>query len=182
VGGASVVQFRHKSDDARLRQGAIAVRQVCAAFSVTCIVNDSAALADDIDADGLHLGQSDLAQAAEWRGREGRLLGVSVSTPEQARRAVAMGADYLGVGPVFPTGSKADADPAIGLDGLRVIREAAGIPIAAIGGISEHNAAEVMGAGADAICVISAVSLAPDPLTAARRLVDIADTTRRMVR
>ncbi|MDO9557103.1 MAG: thiamine phosphate synthase [Coriobacteriia bacterium] len=174
AGGARVVQFRHKPIGARRLEAAVAVRAVCRACGVLFIVNDDARLAVAVGADGLHVGQSDLGALDEWRAHEGGLLGVSVSTAEEAFTAVALGADYLGVGPVFATGSKHDAAPPIGLDGLQSIRETTALPLAAIGGIAEHNAADVLAAGADAICVISAVSHAPVPQVAARRLADIA--------
>lgn len=174
AGGARVVQFRHKFLDARRFEAARAVRTVCAAFGALFIVNDDASLAVAVGADGLHVGQSDLSALSEWRAHGRGLLGVSVATAEEARAAVALGADYLGVGPIFATGSKDDAAPSIGLTGLRRIREAAGLPLAAIGGIAEHNAAEVLAAGADAICVISAIAHAHDPHAAARRLAHIA--------
>lgn len=175
AGGASVVQLRHKPVGARRLEAARAVRAVCDAFGALFIVNDDAALALAVRADGLHVGQSDLGELDTWRAHRRGLLGVSVSTPEEARAAVALGADYLGVGPIFATGSKDDAVAPIGLDGLRRISEAAPcLPIAAIGGIAENNASAVLAAGADAICVISAVTRADDPQAAARRLAAIA--------
>ncbi|MDP2181439.1 MAG: thiamine phosphate synthase [Actinomycetota bacterium] len=174
AGGACIVQFRHKRFDARRLQAARAVRDVCSAFGALFIVNDDAALAVAACADGLHLGQSDLSALDEWRACGRGLLGVSVSTAKEAMVAVALGADYLGVGPIFATGSKDDAVPPIGLDGLRRVREAVGLPLAAIGGIAERNAADVLAAGGDAVCVISAVAHARDPHAAARRLADIA--------
>ncbi len=178
AGGASIIQFREKERDRRRAEAAAAVQAVCRSYAVPFVVNDDLGLAEELDAHGLHLGQSDLAQLQGRRLPGGRALGISVSSVGQARRAVELGADHLGVGPIFATGSKADAEPSIGLDGLREIRAAVDLPLAAIGGISEDNAADVLAAGADAICVISAVAHAPDPLAAARRLSDIARRSR----
>ena len=174
AGGASVVQLRHKADDGRRAEAAAAVRDVCAHHGALFVLNDDAVLAVALDADGLHLGQSDLSGLDEWRAHGRGLLGISVSSVEEARAAVSLGADYLGVGPIFATGSKDDAAAPIGLDGLARIRDAVDVPLAAIGGIAEHNAAAVLAAGADAICVISAISHAPDPHAAACRLAEIA--------
>jgi thiamine-phosphate diphosphorylase len=175
AGGARVVQFRHKAADARRLEAARAVREICRREGVLFIVNDDAELAIEVDADGLHLGQSDLGGVAVWRERMPHgLLGISVASEVEARQAVALGADHLGVGPIFATGSKDDAVAPIGLAGLARVREAVEMPLAAIGGISAENAASVLAGGADAICVISAIAHAHDPQTAARHLAEIA--------
>lgn len=175
TGGARVVQFRHKVADARRLEAARAVREICRREGVLFIVNDDAELAVEVDADGLHLGQSDLGGVAVWRERMPHgLLGISVASVAEAREAVALGADHLGVGPIFATGSKDDAVAPIGLAGLARVREAVVMPLAAIGGISAENAADVLAGGADAICVISAIAHAHDPQTAARQLAEIA--------
>jgi thiamine-phosphate pyrophosphorylase len=175
AGGARVVQFRHKVADARRLEAARAVREICRREGVLFIVNDDAELAVEVDADGLHLGQSDLGGVAAWRERMPHgLLGISVASVAEAREAVALGADHLGVGPIFATGSKDDAVEPIGLAGLARVREAVEMPLAAIGGISAENAASVLAGGADAICVISAIAHAHDPQTAARHLAEIA--------
>jgi thiamine-phosphate pyrophosphorylase len=178
AGGARVVQFRHKRRDARRAAAARAVRAVCSAGDVLFIVNDDAELAADVGADGLHVGQSDLAGIAVWREmRPDGLLGVSVASVAEAHEAIALGADHLGVGPIFATPSKDDATEPIGLAGLAAIREAVDVPLAAIGGITAENAADVFAAGADAICVISAISHAEDPRVAATELAQIAAGT-----
>jgi thiamine-phosphate diphosphorylase len=175
AGGARVVQFRHKAADDRRRAAAHALRELCRREGALFIVNDDAELAAEVDADGLHLGQSDLGGLSVWRERKPRgLLGISVASVEEARAAVALGADHLGVGPGFATGSKVDAVAPIGLAGLARVREAVEVPLAAIGGISAENAASVLAAGADAICVISAIAHAHDPQSAARQLAEIA--------
>lgn len=171
AGGARVVQFRDKElrGDELMRQAA-AVRDVCRMHGTTFVVNDDAEVAMELRADGLHLGQDDLAGLAAWRPRWDAFLGISATSLREAAAAVGHGADYLGVGPVFPTGSKADAAQPMGLEGLREICSAVDVPVAAIGGIGREDIAEVVTAGADAICVISAVSLAEDPLVAALSL------------
>jgi thiamine-phosphate pyrophosphorylase len=170
-GGARVVQFRDKKlrGEEFMRQ-AKAVRDVCRRCCVAFVVNDDAEVAMELRADGLHLGQSDLSGLAVWRPTWEAFLGISATTLAEALAAVDAGADYLGVGPVFPTGSKADAAPPIGLEGLRAICSAVDVPVAAIGGIGRDEIAGVVAAGADAVCVISAVSLAPDPRAAATTL------------
>jgi thiamine-phosphate pyrophosphorylase len=183
AGGSRLVQFRGKSACAtRNLEAARALRDLCRAFGLVFVVNDDPAIAIEVDADGLHLGQSDLHRLDEWwefidsRGdgeRRPRLLGISAATVEEAVRAVGLGADHLGVGPIFATSSKADAVAPVGLAGLRAIREAVEVPIAAIGGIDARNAADVLATGAGAVCVMSAISTAEDPRGAARRLADI---------
>jgi thiamine-phosphate pyrophosphorylase len=178
AGGARFVQYRHKVRDSRRIEAADAVRAVCRAFGVRFIINDDADLANVLGADGLHLGQSDLRALARWHRPPGGLLGISASNVAEAREAARLGAGYVGVGPIFATGSKDDAAAPMGLEGLRAVRSAVELPIAAIGGITEENAAEVVAAGADAICVISAIARAGDPHAAAARLAAIIETYR----
>jgi thiamine-phosphate pyrophosphorylase len=122
------------------------------------------------------MGQSDLPLPAARRlaGKD-MFIGLSASTVEEALRAQAEGADYLGVGAVYPTGSKADAGEAIGLQGLAEIRAAVKIPVVGIGGVNAGNAAEVMAAGADGIALISGILSQPDIQEAARNLRRILD-------
>lgn len=171
-GGARIVQFRDKGlrGETLLRE-ASRVREVCRDAGAMFVVNDHAELAMELEADGLHLGQGDLQGLDAWRPTWGAVLGISATTPDEARAALAAGADYLGVGPVYPTRSKDDAVAPLGLEGLRAICATAGVPVAAIGGIDAGRVAEVVGMGAAAICVISAISRASDPLQAAAELV-----------
>ncbi len=177
-GGASVVQLREKAQHARRRYDiGREVREVTAEAGVDFVVNDRVDLAMALDADGVHLGQEDLpvAVARELLG-ESTIVGCSVSTVPEAQAAVDAGADYLGVGTVFATGSKDVADErVIGLDGLREIRAAVDLPLVAIGGIDAENAGAVVGAGADAVAVISAVTEADDVAAASRELVAAVD-------
>ncbi|MBI5231051.1 MAG: thiamine phosphate synthase [Coriobacteriales bacterium] len=177
-GGARVVQYREKRRPARYVETALAVRDACRAAGALFVVNDDAQLAVDLDADGLHLGQSDLGQLDRGALPESMVLGISASSLAQAEHACSLGADYLGVGPVFATPSKHDAAPPMGIDGLAAVRQAFDVPIAAIGGVSHENAADVLAAGADAICVISAISRAEDPRAAARLLADLAEVSQ----
>ena len=152
-GGATVVQWRLK-DVPRLDvvERGRATRSLCARHGVPFVVNDDVEAALLLGADGVHLGRSD--EGAERAKEQGLLLGLSASTVEEAIEASL--ADYVGVGPVWATPSKADADPAIGLDGLREICRAITIPVVAIGGIDASNAAECIHAGAAGVAVIRA--------------------------
>lgn len=179
-GGASVIQLRDKStSDERLVSIGCEIRRLTAAAGALLIVNDRLEVALACDADGLHVGQED-RPADELRPLlSGKILGVSVSTPEQAARARSDGADYLGVGPIFPTTTKPDARPPVGTDRIRLILAASGgLPVVAIGGISERNIARVAKAGADAAAVISAVVCAEDMAEATRTLVRIWNESR----
>ena len=173
-GGVDVVQLREKSMTARDRyELGRRLRELTREAGVPLVVNDRIDLAAAIDADGVHLGDDDLpvAVAREQLG-EGCLVGRSVSTVEAAREAADAGADYLGVGAVFATGSK-ETDPAsssIGLDRIRAIDDAVDLPFVGIGGIDATNADAVTAAGADGVAVITAITDSDDPETATRDL------------
>jgi thiamine-phosphate pyrophosphorylase len=183
VGGVDVVQVREKDRSAR-EQLAVAreLRSPCTEAGVPLVVNDRVDVARAAGADGVHLGDDDLpvAVAREQLGPDA-LVGRSVSTVEGAREAVAAGADYLGVGAVFHTGSKDvdDANRAIGLDAVREIDAAVDTPFVGIGGITPDNAADVVAAGADGVAVISAITGADDPEAATRRLAEAVAEGRR---
>jgi len=153
-GGATVVQWRLK-DAPRVDvvERGRATRSLCARHGVTFVVNDDVEAALMLGADGVHLGRGD--EGATRAKDHGLLLGLSATSVEEAR-AAAEQADYVGAGPVWETPSKADADPAIGLDGLREICRAITIPVVAIGGIDASNAAECIHAGAAGVAVIRA--------------------------
>lgn len=172
-GGARIVQFRDKDGDPAARyETARAVRDACRAGGAAFVVNDDAGLAMELRADGLHLGQDDLGELTRWRPSWPALLGVSVTGESQVDAALAAGADYLGAGPVFATASKPDAAAALGVGGLSAICRRATVPVAAIGGIGVSETRAVIAAGASAVCVIAAVSSAPDPEGAARELTE----------
>jgi thiamine-phosphate pyrophosphorylase len=172
-GGCRMVQLRDKDAPlARLYPVARAVAERCRDAGALLVVNDRADLALAVGAGGLHVGQDDLPAAAARRilPRE-IVLGVSTHDPAQARQAAADGADYVAVGSIFPTGSKAGFH-LVGTDLLRALRPSIAAPLVGIGGITEDNAADVIAAGADGVAVISAVCAAPDPRAATRRLLD----------
>jgi len=170
-GGARAIQLRDKHRSKReIMNVAVELRQLCSCLDVLFIVNDHLDIALVSDADGLHLGQSDLPIAAARRLLPiDRILGCSTSTVEEALQAQTDGADYIAVGSIYPTPSKADSK-VVGLDTLRRVKQAVSIPIVAIGGINEENAAEVIEAGADSIAAISAVLGTEDVKEAAMRL------------
>ncbi|MDW7709882.1 MAG: thiamine phosphate synthase [Deferrisomatales bacterium] len=171
-GGAHVVQFRQKTGSTRvLIAVARQMGQVCRAAGATFIVNDRVDVALASQADGVHLGQSDapIPFARRLLGPRA-IIGGSASTVEQARRCIEEGADYVGFGPVYPTGSKADAAPVRGLELLREVAAALPAPVIAIGGIDAVRARAVLRAGAQGFAVISAVCCEEDPAEATRRL------------
>ncbi len=183
AGGIDVVQIREKHASARERL-AIArdLRGPTAEAGVSLVINDRVDIALAADADGVHLGDDDLPveDARELLG-EDAIIGRSVSTVEAAREAERAGADYLGVGAVFATGSKDDIpeeEYAIGLDRVRDTAAAVDIPFVGIGGITPDNAADVTEAGADGVAVITAITKANDPEQATRDLVDAVATGR----
>lgn len=180
LGGATVVQFRDKNaSTSQMIEVGRKIRELTSESNALFIVNDSLEVALACDADGLHVGQSDQS-AKELRGRLGnKILGVSAATVQEAIRARDDGADYIGVGPIFPTSTKQDAGPVVGLDQIAAIREAAGLPVVAIGGINEGNLEEIARAGADSAAVISVVVCAPDMTEATRRLVQRWKTVER---
>ena len=156
AGGCTVLQYRNKNGNAgeMLRQ-ALALK-ISAVGEVKLIMNDRADLCLAADFDGVHIGQDDLSPESV-RGiiGSGRWLGVSTHNPEQIKQADRTSADYLAIGPVFSTSSKAKPDPVVGLEGVRQARELTRKPLVAIGGISRANAASVIEAGADSVAVIS---------------------------
>jgi thiamine-phosphate pyrophosphorylase len=180
AGGADVLQLRDKeASGGRLYREALQLRKLTRDAKVLFIVNDRLDIALAVDADGVHVGQSDLP-ASVVRGvmGPGKILGVSVDTVEEALQAEKDGADYLGVGPVFEArGTKPDAGEPVGLDRIARIRRHCRLPIVAIGGIDAENARKVRESGADGAAVISAIVSADDIAQAARRLKRILEGT-----
>jgi thiamine-phosphate pyrophosphorylase len=159
-GGATVVQWRLKNlPRVEVVERGRATRSLCARHGVTFVVNDDVEAALMLGADGVHLGRAD--EGASRAQDHGLLLGLSAASLEEAR-AVADQADYIGAGPVWETPSKPDADPAIGLDGLREICAAITIPVVAIGGIDPGNAGECIRAGAAGVAVIRSARAAAE--------------------
>ena len=175
AGGAQMVQLRAKrATDAQALAWAESIRALAHAHGALFFVNDRFDLALASSADGVHLGQDDLAPACvPARARQRLLVGRSTHTLEQAREACGEPVDYIAFGPLFGTTSKQSAHDARGLDALaEVVRIAAPRPVVAIGGIDASRAGDVVRAGAAAVCVISAVAAASDPEGATRALVD----------
>lgn len=162
-GGATCVQLREKtlSDEAFLAE-ALEVSQLCRRYGVPLFINDNVEVAIQCHADGIHVGQADMA-AAQVRRRVGddMMIGVSVHSVAEALDAVRDGADCLGVGAMFSTSTKADAD-VLPPGTLRAICDAVDIPVVAIGGITKHNIAQLAGSGVDGVALVSAIFSAPD--------------------
>ena len=184
-GGATFLQLREKElDEAHFQEEAIALKALCKQYGVPFVLDDNVALAVATDADGVHVGQSDMA-AGKVRALIGpdKILGVSAQTVDEALLAVQQGAmsvdeallaeregaDYLGVGAVFPTGTKTDAN-AVSYDTLRDICAAVSIPVIAIGGITKDNVARLSGSGIVGVAVVSAIFAQPDIPAATREL------------
>ena len=164
-GGMTYVQMREKGDpmtEDELLTEALALKALCEEYGVPFVIDDDVELAKKCGADGVHVGQSDMAcvEARKALG-ERKVVGVSAQTVEQAVQAEKDGADYLGVGAVFPTGSKDDADD-VSHDTVKAICDAVSIPVIAIGGISKDNVGQLAGLGLDGIAVISAIYAADD--------------------
>ena len=178
-GGVSALQYRAKdmAFAGRLSEGS-ELKRLCARFGITFIVNDDVQLAKELDADGVHLGQDDgdIAAARALLG-SGKIIGVSTHNLEEALRAEREGADYIGFGAIYPTGSKI-VTHLPGVEGLESIRGKIRIPIVAIGGLSAVNACRVIDAGADALAVISSVLSSPRPEIAAAELLLLFNRTR----
>ena len=158
LGGATFVLLLEKDlGESAFEKEAIEIQKLCRKYKVPFVVNDNIDIAKRMGADGVHVGQSDM-EAGDVRTLLGpdAILGVSAQTVEQAKLAEARGADYLGVGAVFPTGSKDDAVE-VPHETLKAICEAVSIPVIAIGGISEANVSELKGSGICGIAVISAI-------------------------
>ena len=157
-GGATFIQLREKElDSETFLEEAKELKKLCAKYQVPFVINDNVDIALAMDADGVHVGQSDM-EAGNVRAKLGpdKIIGVSAQTVEQALLVEKRGADYLGVGAVFPTGSKDDADD-VSHETLKAICEAVSIPVIAIGGITIDNTKELAGAGIVGIAVISAI-------------------------
>ena len=170
-GGATMIQLREKHmDRGSILAQALELRELCGRYGVPQILNDDAELAQAAGADGVHVGQSDM-EAGDVRAKLGpdKIIGVSAQTVAQALQAEAHGADYLGVGAVFPTGSKADAKE-VEWDVLRDICQAVSIPVVAIGGITQENVTELAGTGICGVAVISAIYAQEDIPAAAKNL------------
>ncbi len=172
TGGVCCVQLREKNLGTReMVEEAKALMALLKPRNIPLIVNDRVDVALAADADGVHLGQSDMhiSDARALVG-PGKLIGISAETQEDAIRAEREGADYIGVSPVYSTATKTDIAKPLGLEGVREMRRNVTIPLVGIGGISEKNAADVMRSGADGVAVVSAIVSAACPESSARRI------------
>lgn len=177
AGGVTVVQWRAPGmDDETFARLALDIRRACDAHGLPLIVDDRVEVAKAIGAAGVHVGQRDMPvrQAREMLG-ENAVVGLSVSNLREFEESDIASADYLGVGPVYPTSSKPDAAPTMGLEALREIVRRSPLPAVAIGGITAANAAEVFETGVDGVAVISAICGQPDPKASARSLASVAE-------
>lgn len=162
-GGATFLQLREKTlDEAAFYEEAVELKALCKQYGVPLVINDNVDIAVKMDADGVHVGQSDM-EAGDVRAKLGpdKIIGVSCKTVAEALLAQQRGADYLGVGAVFPTDTKADASE-VSFETLREICETVDIPVVAIGGIKASNAMELKGSGIAGISVVSAIFAQPD--------------------
>jgi thiamine-phosphate pyrophosphorylase len=179
-GGARIVQLRWKSAPAgELLHAAQRIRELTRRADAWLIVNDRLDVALACDADGVHLGQTDLPPRPARRLLGRRILGVSTHNVSQAREAEAAGADYIGFGPMFATTTKTTGYDARGLERLREVRRAVRLPIVGIGGLDADRAREALAAGADAAAMISALTAESDVAGTARRLVAALDSVPR---
>ena len=178
-GGTTFVQLIEKElDEEHFLEEAKKIKKLCAKYNVPFVINDNVEIALEMDADGVHVGQSDM-EAGDVRAKLGpdKIIGVSAQTVEQALLAQERGADYLGVGAVFHTDSKADAAD-VDHETLKAICEAVDIPVIAIGGISKDNVGELAGSGICGIAVISAIFAEKDIKGATQEL---KNRTKKMV-
>ena len=179
-GGVTMIQLREKSlDEGKFLEEAKELQALCRERHVPFIVNDNVDIAKAMDADGVHVGQDDMA-ALDARAKLGpdELSGVSAHTVEEALLAEKQGADYLGVGAVFPTSSKSDVGE-MSYETLKAICKAVSIPVVAIGGISGENVGKLAGSGICGVAVISAIYAAKDVKAAAA---DLKATVKEMLR
>ncbi|WP_281185110.1 thiamine phosphate synthase [Trichlorobacter lovleyi] len=172
AGGITCVQLREKSCSTReFLDEALALKALLQPLRVPLIINDRVDIAQAVAADGVHLGQTDMpiSHARRLLGQN-CLIGISAESVADAIEAEQQGADYIGISPVFSTPTKTDTAPALGLDGIRQIRELVRIPLVGIGGISAANAQQVLAAGADGVAVVSAIMAAESPRLAAEAI------------
>lgn len=173
--GATFLQIREKDlDEGTFEQEAEALKKLCAQYHIPFVVNDSVEIALDIDADGVHVGQSDI-KGRDIRSMIGneKILGISAGTVEEAIAAEKAGADYIGVGAVFSTSTKKNARN-LTVDKLKEISESVSIPVVAIGGIGASNIMELVESGVDGVAVVSAIFAAESPGEATAKLLKLS--------
>ena len=171
-GGVTVVQVREKdSTDREFLEIASRIRSITSRYKIPLIINDRIDIAMAVDAYGVHVGQTDLPCSILKKLSKDLIVGISVSTVEEAIRAESDGADYLGVGAIFSTNTKSDAD-SVSIATLKKIRESVKIPVIAIGGINSQNLSIVKSANVDGAAVVSAIISSDDPERSARDLIN----------
>ena len=177
-GGGRVVQYREKHKEKSIREmfeECLVIREITRKHGVMFIVNDFVDIALLTNADGVHVGQDDLPLAEVRRLVGHRIIGVSTHSPEQAEAAVAGGADYIGVGPVFETRTKEDVCDPVGFEYLEYAAHKVPIPFVAIGGIKAHNIHEVISRGAESVCMVTEIVGAEDIEGTVRRLGEVME-------
>ena len=182
-GGADTIQFRQKTGTIQdILHNAGQVANVCREAGVTLLVDDRVDVALAVDADGVHLGQSDMPLAVARRilGPD-RIIGITAPGVREARAAESGGADYVGFGPVYPTRSKANPLSVKGLEGVLEVANAVDIPVIGIAGITPGRAADVLRAGAHGVAVMTAISCADDPAGVSRQFRDAIDAVAQRV-
>ena len=176
-GGVTCVQLREKHWSTReFIDEALGLRPLLREHDIPLIINDRLDIALAVEADGVHLGQSDMPiEMARKIAGTSLVIGISAESTDDALRAEQQGADYIGISPVFSTPTKTDTAPPLGLGGVNNIRGLVDIPLVGIGGINRDNAASVIEAGADGVAVVSAIVSADDPTDATRMLKVLVD-------
>ncbi len=180
-GGVTCVQLREKTCSTReFIIQALSIKDHLKRHNVPLIINDRIDIAQAVNADGVHLGQSDIPiEMAKAILKDSMIIGISAESLKDAVQAEKDGADYIGVSPIYATPTKTDSAPPLGLEGLREMRKSVKIPLVGIGGLNRENAGEVIKNGADGVAVVSAIVAANDPEKAARELSKIVEQARR---
>lgn len=173
--GITCFQLREKGEGAltgtAYTEFAEACQKLCQAYKVPFVVNDDVELAIKLNADGIHVGQDDLALPTFRKRAKGKIIGVSVHNSKEMERAILNGADYVGIGPIYQTYTKKDAEPPAGIAFLRTVRKQFdAFPIVGIGGITEETAAGIRAAGADGVSVISTICHSKDVKQTVKKL------------
>ena len=174
-GGVTCVQLREKECSTReFIDQALSIKDILKTHNIPLIINDRLDVAQAVEADGVHLGQTDmpLATAKNILG-DSMVIGISAESLPDAVAAEKGGADYLGISPIYATPTKTDTVPPLGLGGLHEIRQAVKIPLVGIGGLNQETSADVIRNGADGVAVVSAIVSADDPESASRELIQI---------
>lgn len=181
-GGATVVQLREKEcSTLEFIEQALSIKAFLKTRNIPLIINDRVDVAQAVKADGVHLGQTDMPlEMAKGILGDSMTIGISAECLEDAIKAEKGGADYLGISPIYATPTKTDTAPALGLAGLREIRQAVSLPLVGIGGLNKENATDVIRNGADGVAVVSAIVAADDPEGAARGLRQVINEAQKI--